>query len=190
VNEPPPGIGGPNGPLLTSLTASPTPAPVVNSNFSDVALITQQQNDLSTTGAIRCRPAGHSTIRSVDFGVDQLGARNHSGIQSAPHRLIELVDCNNLTGDIGWTQRFSPGTQLSMTFDNTRLKSNAARYSYNPLLNSSLGFTITSRCCAVSESAQPAIHSHRKNNGKIADLVFRQQVIDTVAGIARLYTDW
>ena len=52
VNEPAPGIGGPNGPLLTTLTASSTPAPAVNSNLSDVALITQQQNDLSVTGAI------------------------------------------------------------------------------------------------------------------------------------------
>src|SRR5258708_5089597 len=97
---------------------------------------------------------------------------------------------NNFTGNIGWTQGFSPGTQLSMTFDNTRLKSNAARYTYDPILSSSLGFTIT----------QPLLRgfgielNHRyihiaKNNGKIADLVFRQQVIDTVAGIARLYTD-
>src|SRR5271156_6688773 len=38
VNEPPPGIGGPNGPLLTALTASSTPAAPVNTNFSDVAL--------------------------------------------------------------------------------------------------------------------------------------------------------
>ena len=52
VNEVPPGIGGPNGPLLTSLTAGSTPAPLVNTNFSDVALISQQQNDLSITGAI------------------------------------------------------------------------------------------------------------------------------------------
>src|SRR5271167_3657608 len=52
VDEPPPGIGGPNGPLLTTLTASPTPAPAVNSNFSDVALITQQQNNLSVADVI------------------------------------------------------------------------------------------------------------------------------------------
>ena len=52
VNQAPPGIGGPNGPLLTSLTAGSTPAPVVNTNFSDIALISQQQNDLSVTGAI------------------------------------------------------------------------------------------------------------------------------------------
>src|SRR4029077_815673 len=52
VNEPPPGIGGPNGPLLTNLTAGSTPTPLVNTNFSDIALISQQQNDLSITGAI------------------------------------------------------------------------------------------------------------------------------------------
>ena len=92
VNEPPPGIGGPNGPLLTTLTASSTPAPVVNSNFSDVALITQQQNDLSVTGAIplSVRP-GDSAIRSGHFGTGQLGASKHSGIQSADHRRIELA---------------------------------------------------------------------------------------------------
>ena len=42
VNQAPPGIGGPNGPLLTSLTAGSTPAPLVNTNFSDIALISQQ----------------------------------------------------------------------------------------------------------------------------------------------------
>src|SRR6185436_17672847 len=52
INEPPPGIGGPNGPLLSNLTAGSTPTPLVNTNFSDVALISQQQNDLSVTGAI------------------------------------------------------------------------------------------------------------------------------------------
>jgi hypothetical protein len=52
VNEPPPGIGGPNGPLLTTLTSGSTPSPIVNTNFSDIALISQQQNNLSVTGVI------------------------------------------------------------------------------------------------------------------------------------------
>jgi hypothetical protein len=92
VNEPPPGIGGPNGPLLTSLTASSTPAPAVNTNFSDVALITEQQNDLSVTGATSAvHRYGDSTIRSGPFGTNQLGASKHSGIQSADHRRVELA---------------------------------------------------------------------------------------------------
>jgi len=130
VDELPPGIGGPSGPLLTTLTASSTPAPVLNSNFSDVALITEQ----------------------------------HQG--------------------------FSTGAQLGVAFDNTQITSNAARYTYNPILSSSLGFTIT----------QPLLRGFgielnrrfiriAENDQRIADLVFRQQVIDTVAGIARLYTD-
>src|SRR6202158_4383444 len=52
VNEPAPGICGPNAPLLTNLTAGSTPTSIVNTNFSDIALISQQQNSLSVTGAV------------------------------------------------------------------------------------------------------------------------------------------
>ena len=92
VDEPAPGIGGPNGPLLTTLTASSTPAPAVNSNFSDVALITEQQNDLSVTGAIPL--SSGPAIPQYDpyaFGTGQLGASKHSGIQSTDHRRIKLA---------------------------------------------------------------------------------------------------
>src|SRR6478735_1666143 len=44
VNEVAPGIGGLNGPLLVNLTSGSTPSPIVNTNFSDIALISQQQN--------------------------------------------------------------------------------------------------------------------------------------------------
>ena len=191
VDEPPPGIGGPSGPLLTTLTASPTPAPAVNSNFSDVALITQQQNDLSVTGALPLSPG--PTIPQYDPAISGLLNWAHqSTVEYNP--LItgssNWLAANVLNGNIGWTQGFSPGTQLSVTFDNTRLTSDAARYTYDPILNSSLGFTITQpllRGFGI-ELNRRYIHI-AKNNQKIADLVFQQQVIDTVAGIARLYTD-
>jgi outer membrane protein len=191
VNEPPPGIGGPNGPLLTTLTASPTPAAAVNTNFSDVALITQQQNSLAVTDAIPLSTG--PVIPQFDPSISALVNWGHlSTVEYNP--LItgtsNWLASNNFTGDVGYTQGFSPGTQLSMTFDNTRLTSNAARYTYNPLLSSSLGFTITQpllRGFGI-ELNRRFIHI-AKNNGKIAGLVFRQQVIDTVAGIARLYTD-
>jgi outer membrane protein TolC len=191
VDELPPGIGGPNGPLLTSLTASSTPAPAVNSNFSDVALITEQQNDFSVTGATPL--SSGSAIPQYD---PYLSGLLNWGHQSTPeyNPLItgtsNWLVSNNFNGNLGYTQGFSPGTQLGVTFDNTQLTSNAARYTYNPILNSSLGFTIT----------QPLLRGFgielnrryiriAKNDAKIADQVFRQQVIDTVAGIARLYTD-
>jgi outer membrane protein len=191
VDEPAPGIGGPNGPLLTNLTASSTPAPAVNSNLSDVALITQQQNDLSVTGAIPLSsgpaiPQYDPTISGLLNWAHQSTIEYNPLLTGSSNWLLS----NNFNGNVGWTQGFSPGTQLSMTFDNTRLTSNAARYTYNPILSSSLGFTITQpllRGFGI-ELNRRYIHI-AKNNQKIADLVFRQQVIDTVAGIARLYTD-
>lgn len=191
VDEPAPGIGGPNGPLLTNLTASSTPAPALNSNLSDVALITQQQNDLSVTGAIPLSsgpaiPQYDPTISGLLNWAHQSTTEYNPLLTGSSNWLLS----NNFNGNVGWTQGFSPGTQLSMTFDNTRLTSNAARYTYNPILSSSLGFTITQpllRGFGI-ELNRRYIHI-AKNNQKIADLVFRQQVIDTVAGIARLYTD-
>ena len=191
VNETAPGIGGPNGPLLTTITASPTPAAVVNTNFSDVALITQQQNNLSVEGATPLSPG--PVIPQFDPSISgQVNWGHISTVEFNP--LItgtsNWLASNSLTGNVGFTEGFSPGTQLTMTFDNTRIKSNAARYTYDPLLSSSLGFTITQpllRGFGI-ELNRRYIHI-AKNSARIADLVFQQQVIDTVAGIARLYTD-
>jgi len=191
VNELPPGIGGPSGPLLTSLTASSTPAPAVNSNLSDVALITEQQNDLSVTGATPL-----STGPAIPQYDPSLSGQFNWAHQSTPEfdplttGTSNWLVSNDLNGNVAWTQGFSPGTQLNTTFYDTRLTTNAARYTYNPILDASLGFTITQpllRGFGI-ELNRRYIHI-AKNNGKIADLVFRQQAIDTVAGITRLYTD-
>jgi outer membrane protein TolC len=191
VNEPPPGIGGPSGPLLTTLTASSTPAAPVNTNFSDVALITQQQNNLAVTGALPLStgpsiPQYDPTISGSLNWAHESTPEYNPLITGSSNWLLS----NNFNGNVGWTQGFSTGAQVSMTFDNTRLTSNAARYTYNPILNSSLAFTVTQpllRGFGV-ELNRRYIHI-AKNNAKIAELVFRQQAIDTVAGIARLYTD-
>jgi outer membrane protein len=191
VNEPAPGIGGPNGPLLTALTASSTPTPAVNTNFSDVALITQQQNDLSVTGALP--QSSGPAIPQYDPAISGLLNFAH---QSTPefNPLVtgasNWLVTNNVTGNVGFTQSFSPGTQLSMTFDNTRLTSNSDRYTYNPILNATIGFTITQPLLrGFGIALNRRFINIANNNGRIADLVFQQQAIDTVAGIARLYTD-
>jgi outer membrane protein len=191
VNEAPPGIGGPNGPLLTSLTASSTPSPVVNTNFSDIALITQQQNDLSVTGVIPFSP-GPAIPQYDPFLSGLINGQHLSTPEFSPVVTggSNWLVTNNLNGNVAWTQGFSPGTQLNFTFDNTRLTSNAIRYSYNPLLNSSLGFTITQPLLrGLGTGLNRRFLRIARNNEQVADMVFRQQVINTVAGIARLYTD-
>ena len=190
VNEPPPGIGGPNGPLLTSLTAGSTPSPLVNTNFSDVALISQQQNDLSVTGAIPMSngPAipQYDPIVSGMVNGQHVTTPEYSTILSGSNWLAQ----NEVNANAGINLGLSAGTQLSVNFDNSRYSTDATRYTYNPFVASSFGLTVTQPLLqGFGASLNKRYIRIARNSQKVSDLVFRQQVIDTVSGIARLYTD-
>jgi outer membrane protein len=190
VNEPPPGIGGPNGPLLTNLTSGSTPTPVVNTNFSDIALISQQQNDLSVTGAIPMSSGPfipqYDPIVSALVNGQHLTTPESSTVVTGSNWLAQNIFSANAGVNVG----FSPGTQLSVNFDNSRYSTDATRYTYNPFVNSSFGFTITQPLLqGFGAKLNKRYIRIARNSQKVADLVFRQQVMDTVSGIARLYTD-
>jgi outer membrane protein TolC len=190
VNETAPGIGGPEGPLLTNLTSGSTPTPLVNTNFSDLALISQQQNNLSV---LDITPASNgSAIPQYDpLLTGQLIAQHsttpeNSAVLTGSNWLAQ----NTITGNAGLTMGFSPGTQVSVSFDNSRYSTDAARYTYNPIVNSSLGFTITQPLLqGFGSSLNNRFIRIARNSRKVADYVFRQQLMDTVSGVARLYTD-
>ncbi len=86
---------------------------------------------------------------------------------------------------------FSPGTQLAVNFDNSRYPhTNATNYTYNPVSTPALGLTITQPLLqGFGAGLNKRYIRIARNSQKVADLVFRQQVIDTVSGVARLYTD-
>jgi outer membrane protein len=191
VNEPAPGIGGPNGPLLTNLTAGSTPTALVNTNFSDIALISEQQNDMSIAGAI---PMSSGTqIPQYDPTIS--GQLNWQHQNTPEYSTVITGGSNWLTtnavnGNIAYSQSFSPGTQVSVSFNNSRFDSNATRYIYDPTYSSSLGVTVTQPLLRGFGLALNRRYIRIAKNGqRIARLVFHQQAIDTVAGIARLYTD-
>ncbi len=191
VNEPAPGIGGPNGPLLTNLTAGSTPTALVNTNFSDIALISEQQNDLSVAGALQM--SNGSPIPQYDPTVTGLLNWTHQPTPEYDTLLTggsNWLTTNTLNGNLGYSQGFTPGTQLNVNFDNTRFNSNATRYTYDPTYASSLGFTVTQPLLrGFGISLNRRYIQIAKNGERIANLVFQQQVIETVAGVARLYTD-
>ena len=189
--QPPPGIGGPNGPLLTNLTAGSTPTPLVNSNLTDLALISQQQNNLGITGATPF--SNGSPIPQFDPFLSGLLNWAHTSA-SQPNPLIaggsNWLVSNTTTGNVGYTQGFSPGTQLNANFNASRYTTNSTRYTYDPNVTGSLGFTITQPLLrGFGASMNRRFIRIAKNSEKVASLVFRQQVIDTIAGVSRLYTD-
>ncbi len=190
VNEPPPGIGGPNGPLLTTLTAGSTPTAVVNTNFSDIALISQQQNNLSVADVIPM--SNGPAIPQFDPILSGLVNTLHSTTSETSTLITgsNWLAQNDVNASAGINVGFSPGTQLSVNFDNSRYSTDASRYTYNPFVNSSLNFTITQPLLqGFGADLNKRYIRIARNSQKVADLVFQQQVMDTVSGIARLYTD-
>jgi outer membrane protein len=101
-----------------------------------------------------------------------------------------VLSGHNIGGTLGLQQGFSPGTQIGLNMNATDSNLNDLRNFYNPYTMSSLGLTIT----------QPLLRGFgirmnrrfiriAKNDRKISDLVFSQQVISTVSGIINLYYD-
>ena len=190
VNEPAPGIGGPSGPLLTNLTAGSTPGALVNTNFSDIALISQQQNNLSVTDptAMANGPVlpQFDPIVSALVNTEHVTTPQYSTVLTGSNWLAQ----NDWNANTGLNMGFSSGTQLSVNFNNSRYSTDATRYTYNPFVTSSIGFTITQPLLqGFGASLNRRFIRIARNNRKVGDLVFHQQVIDTVAGITRLYAD-
>ncbi len=82
------------------------------------------------------------------------------------------------------------GTELSAGFDNSRYTSNSLQSAFSPYTSSSLGFTVTQPLLrGFGLAVNRRFIRISKNEQKIAGLLVQQQLIATVYGVVRLYTD-
>jgi len=190
--EPPAGVGGPLSPLVTNgaTSSSVTAGSTVASNALELGVLGEAQTNLSVQGTIP-QSAG-APVPAFDPVVTGLVNWTH---QTDPQVSYFSYDTNSLVtsatnANVGYQQSFSTGTQVSVNFDNNHTKLNSLSNSYNPFTTSALGLTVT----------QPlwrgfGINLNRRfiriaqNEQKITSLLFQQQLIETVYGVIRLYTD-
>ena len=92
------------------------------------------------------------------------------------------------TGNISYQQGFSTGTLFNLSFDNTRSTTNSQRSSYSPLISSSFRAQVTQH---LLQGFGPKINRRfiveAKNNRRITDSAFRQQIIYTVTQVESIY---
>jgi len=116
----------------------------------------------------------HQTVLNANTSTSGLGA------------LVNSIQ----TGNAGYQQGFSPGTNVSVAFNNTEESTNSPRNIVSPYISSDLALTVT----------QPLIRGFGRNLNRrfirigaaeeqITSLLFRQQLIEIVYGVVRLYTD-
>ena len=90
----------------------------------------------------------------------------------------------------GVTKNFLTGTSAVLGFNNTLLNQNSGRNDFNPSKSVNANLQITQK---LLEGFGTAVNRRNirisKNNMKVADLLFQQQVIVTVAAVISLYWD-
>jgi outer membrane protein len=193
LSEVPTGVGGPLSPLVTSpaATGSATNGTSVPTNALELGTLGEPQDNYSMQGIIP--QSNGSNIPIYDPAI--VGGLNWSHV-SAPQTDLQAYGQPNLvtqgfTANAGVQQGFSTGAQVSVNFDNSHQSTNALNSSYSPYTGSSLGLNIT----------QPllrgfGIQLNRRfiriagNERRITSLLFQQQLILTVYGVVRLYTDF
>jgi len=191
VNEAPAGIGGPSGsPLLTAAATGSTPQSIVSASVTDTQLIAEAQDSLAVTGTFPFANGPLVPLFDPTLTGELLGQRSNVPQTNTLNTNSTDFTSNSFTGNFGYLQGFSPGTQISAGFQNQYQDQNAYRNLFNPYSQSSLGVTVTQPLLRGfgSELNRRFIHI-AKNSEKISDYVFQQQAISTVSGVIRLYDD-
>ncbi len=191
VYEVPVGVGGPASPLVTA-AASPGvgAAGSVPTNPSELGALSEQLDNLSMlqTVPLSSGPA------IPQFDPTLTGQLNWTHT-STPDTDPLAYGSNALTGNTtnanaAYNQGFGPGTELSAGFDNSRYTTNSLQSAFSPYTTSSLGFTVTQPLLrGFGLAVNRRFIRISKNEQKIAGLLVQQQLIATVYGVVRLYTD-
>lgn len=184
--QPPAGVGGPLSPLLTQAATQSTPGTTVASNALELGVLSEPQTNLSMLGTIPV--SNGSPVPNFDPSL----YANYNWARQNPLNSTAsgLFTSDVQTGNAGYQQGFSTGTQVNVGFNNTELSAISPGAAISPFINSDLGLTVT----------QPLLRGFGRElnrrfirigvtEEKISSLLFRQQVIEVVYGVMRLYTD-
>jgi outer membrane protein len=190
--ETPVGVGGPLSPVVTNpATAQGTPGTSVPTNALELGVLSEPLDNYSMQGTV---PQSNGSNIPI-FDPSLTGQLNWTHT-STPQTSFLTYDTNALVSNVtnanvGFQQGFSSGAQVGLNFDNSHENYNAINTSYSPFSASSLGLTVTQ---PLLRGFGPSLNRRfiriAANQRQISSLLFRQQVILTVYGVLRLYTDF
>ncbi len=103
---------------------------------------------------------------------------------------VRLLQLNTGQANFAYSQAFSSGTSLLFQFNNSRQTTNSPYFNLSPALSSMFQLTIQQQLLA-GFGFGPNLRYLRiaKNNKKISDIAFKDQVIATVTQIENIYWD-
>jgi outer membrane protein TolC len=192
IFDAPTGTGGPVSAVPTSAAVNnrATAGSSIGTNALALNVLGEPQTNLSIQGPI---PQTNGTaIPNYDpFLTGQLSwthttTPQNNTVQTGSPTLISGGTLFNA----GIQQGFASGAVASLNFLNNRQSVNSLRSNYNPYTNSALGLNVTQPLLrGFGTALNRRFIRIAANEQKISSLVFQQQLILTVYGVIRLYTD-
>jgi outer membrane protein TolC len=191
--EVPAGVGGPLSPVVTAAASSglATAGSTVSSNALELGALNEPQTNLSLSGATP-QSAGTAVPIYDPAIVGQLNWTHQTTQElSVATEGVPALLTNTTLANAGIEQGFATGAQASLSFDNSRQSLNALTSQYGAYAGSTLGLNVTQPLLrGFGASLNRRYIRIAGNERRIASLLFRQQLIATVYGVIRLYTDF
>jgi len=191
--EVPTGVGGPLSPVLTNpvTSFSATSGSSVTTNALELGLLAGPQTNLSLQGTV---PQSTGTavpiydpaiVGQVNWS-HQTTPQSNSVVTGTPSLIT-----SSLLANAGIQQGFASGGVASLAFNNNHQDINSLRTAYNPYTGSSLGLNVTQPLLrGFGLSLNRRFIRIAGDEQRIGNLLFQQQLIATVYGVIRLYTDF
>jgi outer membrane protein TolC len=192
LQEAPVGVGGPLSPLVVAPASSNGPnGTSVPTNALELGVLGEPADNYSMQGSVA--QSSGTTVPTYDPSVfGQLNWLHQSTLETNPgaYETSNLVQ-QGFIANTGIQQGFSTGAQAAFNFDNLHQSSNALNNAYNPISGASIGFTIIQPLLrGFGRALNRRFIRIAGNERKITSLLFQQQLILTVYGVIRLYTDF
>jgi outer membrane protein TolC len=190
ASEVPAGIGGPGSPLLNvSATGSAPLSTNVVTSVSDTFPLTGGTTNLSIV-AVPLSSGAPVPLYDPAITGQVMWARQAMPEANPLVAGSSALETSSVNGLLGLSQSFSPGTQVSINANSLYQNTNSTRLIYNPYTTSSLALNVVQPLLRGFGSRINRRYIRiAKNEQRMSDLTFRQQVISTVDGVIRLYYD-
>ena len=144
------------------------------------------------SGLVQSTLGTGTTVNSYDPFISASGGDEHQTSPVVNEAVYGVPSLQLNTGqfNISYSQAFATGTTISFSFNNSRQTTNSPFFTLSPTLSAAYRFSIQQPLLA-GFGLEPNLRYLRiaRNNKKISDIAFKDQVIATVTQIENMYWD-
>ena len=144
------------------------------------------------SGLVQSTLGAGTAVSSYDPFISANGGDEHqtSPVVNQAVYGVQSLQLNTGQFNVNYSQAFATGTSINFSFNNARQTTNSPFFTLSPTLTSAFRFTIQQELLA-GFGFGPNLRYLRiaRNNKKISDIAFKDQVIATVTQIENMYWD-